>query len=152
VNYAGLTSAFNGQTNGGLANDAAGLGVLGQSVATLRPDQVLNPSSSNQNNLKTRTNWFNRTAFIAPSQTSFQVGNEKPGSFYGPGFNKLDVGLFRTFSMYHGTSFTLRGEGFNVLNHTNWGSVDTLATSSTFGQVTSARDPRILQVAGKFNF
>jgi hypothetical protein len=48
--------------------------------------------------------------------------------------------------------FTLRGEGFNVLNHTSWGSVGTSTGTSTFGTVTATRDPRILQVAGKINF
>ena len=61
-------------------------------------------------------------------------------------------GIFRNFNLVHGITFTLRGEGFNVLNHVNWGSVGTSATSSTFGRVTSTRDPRILQVAGKINF
>jgi hypothetical protein len=70
----------------------------------------------------------------------------------GPGFNRLDVGIFRNFRIVRGYTFTLRGEGFNVLNHTNWGTVGTSATSSTFGQVTATRDPRILQVAGKINF
>ena len=61
-------------------------------------------------------------------------------------------GSSATSSSTTDTTFTLRGEGFNVMNHTNWGTVGTSATSSTFGQVTATRDPRILQVAGKFNF
>jgi hypothetical protein len=60
--------------------------------------------------------------------------------------------VFRDFKLYHGTGFTLRGEGFNIMNHTNWGTVGTTSTSSTFGQVTATRDPRILQVGGKLNF
>ena len=48
----------------------------------------------------------------------------------GPGFNRVDVGIFRNFNLVHGVTFTLRGEGFNVLNHVNWGSVGTSATSS----------------------
>ncbi len=155
INYAGLTSTYNGATNGGVPTDAAGLGIApgSGSLATLRPNQVLNPSNGyGQVNLKTRQNWFNQTAFTAPSIGSFQVGNERPGAMVGPGYNRLDLGIFRTFRLYRGTSFTLRGEGYNVLNHTNWGSVNTVANSSTFGQVTSTRDPRILQVAGKLNF
>jgi len=80
------------------------------------------------------------------------VGNEKRGVVDGPGFNRVDVGLFRNFKISEGVVFQLRGEGFNVLNHTNWGTVGTTATSSTFGQITATRDPRILQVAGKISF
>jgi hypothetical protein len=153
VQYQGLTSIYNGATNGGLATDAAGLGILGPSLASLRPNMVLKPSNSyGQVNLKTRLNWFNQTAFMAPSITGFQVGNEGRGVVDGPGYNRLDVGIFRNFKLYRGVVFTLRGEGFNVLNHTNWGTVGTSATSSSFGQVTATRDPRILQVAGKLNF
>jgi hypothetical protein len=153
VNYQGLSSIYNQQTSGGTANDAAGLGILGPSAASLRPNQVLNPSDGyGQVQLRKRVNWFNQTAFTAPSAASFQVGNEKRGVVDGPGYNRLDVGLFRDFKLYRGTVFTLRGEAYNVMNHTNWGTVGTTATSSTFGQVTATRDPRILQVAGKINF
>jgi hypothetical protein len=149
-----LTSTYNGQTSGGVANDAAGLGILGPSAASLRPNQVLNPNKSygSQPAMHTRQHWFNQTAFLAPSAASFQVGNEKRGVVNGPGFNRLDVGLFRNFRLYKTSVFQLRGEGFNVLNHTNWGSVGTTATSSTFGTITATRDPRILQVAGKITF
>ena len=153
VNYGGLTSIYNGQTSGGVASDAAGLGVLGPSAASLRPNQVLNPNEGyGQVQLRTRQHWFNQTAFVAPPAASFQVGNEQRGVITGPGFNRLDVGLFRNFKLYRGSIFQLRGEGFNVINHTNWGNPGTSATSGTFGTVTTTRDPRILQVGGKITF
>jgi len=153
VNYGGLTSIYNQQTAGGVANDSAGLGLLGPSAASMRPNVVLNPNDGyGQVLLHKRLHWFNQTAFMAPSPTSFQVGNERRGLVDGPGFNRLDVGLFRNFKVYRGTTFQLRGEGFNVMNHTNWGTVGTTSTSSTFGQITATRDPRILQVAGKLSF
>jgi hypothetical protein len=153
VNYGGLTSIYNNQTNGGLASDAAGLGILGPSAASLRPNVVLNPSDGySQTQLRKRLHWFNQTAFIAPSPSTFQVGNEQRNIMVGPGFNRMDVGVFRNFKLYRSVTFQLRGEGFNVMNHTNWGTVGTTSTSSTFGTITATRDPRILQVAGKINF
>ncbi len=156
VNYGGLTSTYNNTTNGGPVSDAAGLGILQGSMARLRPNVVLNPNQGyGQVNLRTSGPggfWFNPTAFVAPSPTGFQLGNERPGAIIGPGIDKMDFGLFKTFRVYHATTFTLRGEAFNVLNHVNWGSIDTVATDSQFGRVTSTRDPRILQVAGKINF
>jgi len=158
VYYNGLTSIYNPTlTNGGTANDAAGLGIVGNSAASLRPSQVLNPNNGyGLQSLHRRLEWFNPTAFIAPSPSSYQVGNERRGVIQGPGFNRLDVGVFRNFRIFRESVFQLRGEGFNILNHTNWASVNTTATSSTagaaFGQVTAARDPRILQVGGKLSF
>jgi hypothetical protein len=114
---------------------------------------VLNPNDGyGQVNLRKRLHWFNQTAFTAPAPSSFQVGNEKRGIADGPGYNRLDIGVFRNFKVYKGSVFQLRGEGFNILNHTNWGTVGTTATSSTFGTITATRDPRILQVAGKITF
>jgi hypothetical protein len=153
VQYGGLTSIYSGQTNGGVASDAAGLGILGPSAASLRPNMVLNPSAGyGQVQLRKRLHWFNQTAFVAPSPSSFQVGNEQRNPMTGPGYNRLDVGLFRNFKLYRSVTFQLRGEGYNIMNHTNWGTIGTTATSTTFGTVTATRDPRILQVAGKINF
>ena len=159
INYHGDTSAYNSTlTNGGLTNDSAGLGILGNSAASLRPTQVLNPNSSyGLMQLKTRTNWFNPTAFIAPPPSAYTVGNERRGVIQGPGFNRLDVGVFRNFRLWHESSFQFRAEGFNVINHTNWATVNTTATSSSssnegFGQITATRDPRILQMGGKLTF
>jgi hypothetical protein len=153
INYQGLTSIYDGQTNGGVATDAAGLGILGPSVAGLRPNVVLNPNDGyGQVTLRKRLSWFNPTAFTAPPAPTYQVGNEKRGIVDGPGYNRFDVGVFRNFKIYRDVVFQLRGEGFNVLNHTNWGTIGTTSTSSTFGQVTATRDPRILQIAGKVNF
>ena len=38
------------------------------------------------------------------------------------------------------------------MNQVNWAVIDTSATSGTFGQPTSTRTPRVIQVAGKINF
>ena len=148
------TSVLNpSDVNGGSVSDAAGLGILGPSAAGLRPNQVLNPNNGYGQPIHTRLNWFYRPAFQAPTAASLAVGNEKRGVIEGPGFNRLDVGIFRNFRILEGLVFQLRGEGFNVANHTNWQGVGTTATTaSTFGQVTSARDARILQVAGKVTF
>jgi hypothetical protein len=47
-------------------------------------------------------------------------------------------------------AFEVRAEFFNVFNHTQFINPNGNFTSSTFGVVTSARDPRIGQVSMKF--
>jgi hypothetical protein len=42
--------------------------------------------------------------------------------------------------------------GFNVFNRANFGNPSGSFSSAVFGQITSAMDPRIRQVALKFNF
>ena len=137
--------------NGTLNNDVAGLGIIGASPAGLRPDQIADPNQGT--GLKTRLHWFNTAAFAAPSAALGQPGNAKRGTILGPGFYRIDTGLFRNFKLTEGAVFQLRGEAFNVVNHTNFNGVAVAATTpSTFGQVTGAREARILQVGGKVTF
>jgi len=130
--------------------DVAGLAINGSSPASFRPDQIANAQAGN--GLKSKTSWFNTNAFAVPSAALGRPGNEKRGSVTLPGFNREDVGLFRNFRLYRETVFQLRGEAFNVLNHTNFNAVNTTYTSTAFGTVTGARETRILQVAGKITF
>jgi len=140
--------------DGSIANDSAGLGIIGSSASSLRPNLVSNPNNANGGpQLKTRLNWFNKLAFTAPLPGSYSVGNEHRGVVEGPGYNRIDLGVFRNFRLYENVNFQLRAEGFNMLNHTNWATVGTSATTaSTVSQVTATRDPRIFQLAGKLTF
>jgi Carboxypeptidase regulatory-like domain len=152
VGYGGQTSIF-GLANGGAVNDSAGLGIMNSpDPASLRPNMVADPNSGYGAPIHTRLNWFYRPAFVSPTAASVSVGNEKRGVVNGPGFNRLDIGIFRNFKIHEGLVFQLRGEAFNVANHTNWQAVTVSVTSGSFGQVTSTRDPRLLQVAGKLTF
>jgi len=45
-----------------------------------------------------------------------------------------------------------RAETFNVWNHTNFQGIDTTISDSTYGQVTSTHEPRIMQLGLKLNF
>ncbi|ADW70977.1 TonB-dependent receptor domain-containing protein [Granulicella tundricola] len=137
--------------NGVTFTDAGGLGIIGSSPAGFRPDQLFDPR--NGTGLKTRQKWFNTAAFAAPSAALGQPGNARRGTIIGPGFNREDLGIFRNFRIFRESEFQLRGEAFNVLNHTNLGApAVTATTATTFGTITSAREARILQIGGKLSF
>lgn len=152
IGYGGQTSTL-GLANGGAVDDSAGLGIMNSpDPASLRPNQVANPNNGYGGQIHTRLNWFYRPAFVSPTAASVSVGNEKRGVINGPGYNRIDLGIFRNFKITEGMKFQLRGEAFNLANHTNFQAVGTSVTAGTFGQVTTARDNRILQVAGKLTF
>ncbi len=48
--------------------------------------------------------------------------------------------------------FELRFESFNTFNHTQFNGLNNSYGSSQFGQITSAWDPRVLELGGKFVF
>jgi Carboxypeptidase regulatory-like domain/TonB dependent receptor len=146
-----VAASAGGTINGVTFTDAGGLGIIGSSPAGFRPDQIAD--TRNGTGLKTRLKWFNTAAFAAPNAAAGIPGNAKRGTIIGPGFNREDLGIFRNFRIFRESEFQLRGEAFNVLNHTNLGPPAVTATSaSTFGTITSAREARILQVGGKLSF
>ena len=73
----------------------------------------------------------------------------------GPGRTNLDLSLAKVTPLYHErVNLELRVDAFNLFNHTQFQNLDnnTQDIGSTFGQVVSAYDPRILQVAAHIRF
>jgi hypothetical protein len=70
--------------------------------------------------------------------------------FHGPGINNTDFGLQKNIPITEGKAFEIRGEFFNIFNHAQFFNPSGNISSGSFGNVTSARDPRIGQVSAKF--
>ena len=102
--------------------------------------------------------YLNRAAFTQNAPGTY--GNLGRNAFRSPSYYNLDAALSRNFPIRERLVFNLRMEAFNVLNHPNFtvnpaGGVPytlSLSSGSTFGNTTGAADPRIFQLAGKFNF
>jgi hypothetical protein len=80
-----------------------------------------------------------------------------PGTFGNVGRNILSgpgtfTGLQRLFTIKERFKLQYRAEFFHGLNHTLLNNPGTTVTSGGFGRITSARDPRILQMALKIRF
>jgi hypothetical protein len=114
----------------------------------VRPDVIGDPNSGP----KTLTQWFNTAAFAAVPAGQLRNGNAGRGIVLGPGFSQWDVSLFKNLKLSEKVSSQFRVEAFNAFNHTNYTTLNTTFGSSTFGQVTGARDPRILQLGAKISF
>ena len=94
--------------------------------------------------------WFNTAAFKAPP-AGF-IGNAGTGSIAGPKLVNFDMALYKEFHIRESHAFEFRAEAFNIFNHTNFSNPNTTFGSSTFGQITSARDPRILELVLRYQF
>jgi len=81
-----------------------------------------------------------------------QFGNASRQFFHGPGFNNTDFGLSKRTGITESMAFEIRAEFFNIFNHTQFNNPVGNWSSNQFGQVTSARDPRIGQLSAKFVF
>jgi hypothetical protein len=111
-----------------------------------RPNVVADPYVRNTSTLV----WINPASMVANAPGTF--GNAGYNSLIGPGFYDLDANLTRFFQIRERQRFELRFEFFNLLNHTNFNIPVTSRSSSTFGKIQGAGDPRILQFAAKFSF
>jgi hypothetical protein len=124
-----------------------------------RPNQILaNPLCDHPR----PTCWINPAAF-QPTTGSTNVmpfgtlGNLGRSNIPGPGFWDIDMALSRIFRVHEQMTLEARGEAFNLTNSFRAGApgqplVVTGRNSTQFGQILTAQDPRIMQVALKFVF
>lgn len=136
---------------GAACNDPTGSGcLLGASPLGCRPNQVGNPNANAPN---TYASWFNTSGLAAPPATQTTETSERPGAIRGPGFWRTDLSLFKNMKFTERFTGQLRFETFNTFNHTNpICCASTNLISPFYDQVTSTRDPRILQLGMKVNF
>lgn len=94
--------------------------------------------------------WFNTAAFVAAPQ--FTLGSSSRNPVRGPGYRSLDVAVFRRIQLAGSTALELRAEVFNATNTAPLGAPNTTVGAAAFGTITSAGDPRVVQLAVKFLF
>jgi hypothetical protein len=101
----------------------------------------------------TITQWFNPAAFAAVPAGVIRPGDEGRGTIVGPAYFRWDASLFKNFKLSERFNLQFRAESFNVLNHVNLNNpASTSLTSSVFNKITTARDPRNMQMALKLQF
>ncbi len=106
--------------------------------------------------LDPRTNGLiglNTAAFSTPAIGTF--GNLARNTQPGFGVNQWDVSLnknFRVSPLGEAGRLQLRFEWFNFFNHTQFFNPIGTQNAATFGRVTAAADPRILQIAGRLQW
>ncbi len=133
--------------------DAAGLGNNPAAVAGNRPNVLCDPNSGGAQTLQ---QWFNTACFqtnpAVGTAVVNQVGTGGRGIVQGPPTQRFDFTMTKNIRFGETTRLQLRGEAFNVFNHTNFRAIGTNVTLASYGQVTTVRDPRTIQLGAKFIF
>ena len=138
--------------------DPAGLGLLGNSASSSRPDMLCDPNAAAPKLAPGFTGtalptWFNTACFAAVPQGAIRPGNAGRGVVRGPGYGNLDGALIKNFYFTERAALQLRGEFFNATNHANPnGFASTNITSSSFGEISSYRQARQVQIGAKLVF
>ncbi len=125
----------------GLDTAAAG---VGGDLADIVPGQRVAPT------VRGVHSYFNTAAFTNAAPGT--IGNTGRNSLNGPSLVNVDLSLFKEFKVYEHGKVQFRSELFNLFNHPNFFNPDNTVGDGRFGQVLSARDPRIAQFALKFLF
>ena len=99
---------------------------------------------------RTPSHWFDTAAFATTPQ--FQIGTASRNPVRGPSYRDVDLTVTRRITL--GGSRTIEGrvEVFNLLNAANFGAPAATAGAANFGTITTALDPRVVQIAVKFLF
>lgn len=94
--------------------------------------------------------YFDTSRFALPALGTF--GTAGRNILTGPAYFDVDASAFKTFRFTERVHLEFRWEVFNLLNKPNFGNPVGNFSSSAFGQITSAKDPRIMQVGLKLMF
>jgi hypothetical protein len=143
-------SPFTVNVTGDRANN--GLGFIGNT----RPNLVGDPSGN-----RSAEQFFNTAAFV--QQPLGTLGTAGRNILNGPGTNIVDFSLLKNILITERQRLQFRAEFFNFFNNTNFdvperictypnANAGATCTPGTFGTVTAARDPRILQFGLKYLF
>ncbi len=116
--------------------------------ATQRPNCVAGPTLPSSQ--RSTSEFFNVSAFqTAPV---FTLGTCSRNPVRGPAFRDADLALIKRTGIGERMSVDFRAEIFNLTNTPPLGAPNVTVGSSAFGSITSAGDPRVVQLALKFNF
>lgn len=147
------------------------------------PNPVTQHNQQCATQTKTIAHWFNPCAFaqaptayatVADYNAAVAAGGNavllsqagtlpygQPGrlTVAGPGFNRLDMSLFKSFRLpYRESALELRADGINVMNTPSFGDPSTGITGGSAAEINSTRfsgllpDGRVIQVAGRLTF
>ncbi|HUL33767.1 MAG TPA: carboxypeptidase regulatory-like domain-containing protein [Candidatus Eisenbacteria bacterium] len=139
------------------------LGLNGNSASSIVPNSQNRPDQNGSgSNPHTVQEWFDTSIYSVPVCATGPDcwGNSGRNSIVGPGRENWNVSFYKNFvfSETRGSYLQFRAEFFNIWNHPQLsasaqnGGVSNNFGAGDFGQIKSANDPRIVQLALKLYF
>jgi hypothetical protein len=98
--------------------------------------------------------WFDTSCFEPATPLTF--GKQQIGSIRGPGYANMDGSLTKSEIIHEGHTITFSADFFNALNTAHYSNPSTSYGSNpwagAFGQITSAGNPRQIQLGVHYTF
>jgi hypothetical protein len=96
--------------------------------------------------------WFDPSSFDCQNVPAFSFGSLPRNALRGPGIDNFDLSLVKKTYLAENKSLEFRAEFFNAFNHPQFLNPEYNGGSSTFGQISQDRNPRIIQFGLKLYF
>ncbi|MGH9660860.1 MAG: carboxypeptidase regulatory-like domain-containing protein, partial [Bryobacteraceae bacterium] len=96
--------------------------------------------------------WFDTSVFSQPPAFAFGNTARTLPDVRTPGTVNFDFSVTKVTAITERVSTQLRAEFFNGFNHANFGAPGNALGNATFGVISSAADPRIVQFGLKLLF
>jgi hypothetical protein len=139
-----------------------------------------NPSVTCPAHVHNKTNWYNPCAFANPlsgnnipstgstlATATYLTGEANAIAYLGgrsnvvtgPGYERINMSLFKSFSTWREQSLQFRADVFNLFNHPSWTNPSNTGNSNTGGLITgfwslqsNTPDARFFQLSAKYIF
>ncbi len=153
----GITSFVSGAPLAVSFSTTVGYDITGTPSQGARVDITGNPVLPKGQRTFSRN--FRTEVFRLPARGT--IGNSARTHIRGPGINNWDVAIFKSVPVAREPMrLQFRWELYNAFNHTQFSGLDTAArfdlagnqVNARFGEFTSARSPRVMQMALRFHF
>ena len=138
-------------TEANVPTEASGSAGAASVQAIIRPN-VINGVSPFVNNRRgsfvPQDLYLNVNAFAVPAPDTFGDGPRLYSNIRAFGTKDFDTAVYKTIAITERLSFNLKGEFFNAFNTVNFGAPVTDIQNPSFGKITNAGTPRIVQLSG----
>jgi hypothetical protein len=139
------------------------------------PTDATNTGTTCAASTHNRTHWYNPCAFANPLDGTSKtiptttkisgVANVVPylggrsNLIYGPGYNRLNMSLFKNFTTFRQQYLQFRADVFNLANHPSFANPSSSGINTAGGQITAPKslqanspDARFFQLSAKYVF
>ncbi|MEZ5356257.1 MAG: hypothetical protein R2762_26785 [Bryobacteraceae bacterium] len=154
--FSGIATVSGGQPLGVGFSTVTAVDITGSPTDGARIDVLSNPVLPRGD--RTFYRYFNTDAFGLPAAGTY--GTAARTVIRGPGIHNWDLTAFKNFIIKERVHTQFRAEFYNAFNHTQWSGLSTAArfdaqgrqVNAQFGQVTSTRPGRRIQLALRLSF
>lgn len=157
--------------NSTAAGGSARANLIGDPYAPGGSPNSTNPTITCPAATRNKTHWYNPCAFANPlngnlittpvtdTATAIEYLGGKSNLIYGPGYNRINMSLFKNFITWREQYLQFRADAFNLINHPSLANPSLTGVNSTAGQITAPKnfqndtpDARFFQLSLKYTF